>query len=99
MRQEMRIIVSCPDCYESRVPAIAVTIRRCLDDDTQWSYRFTCPECHRPATAATSIAGARDAIEVGAKIETWQLPKELDERHVGPPLTPADLEALRAALN
>ena len=95
--KDVRIVVKCPDCGETRVAPDEVTLRRCLDDET-WSYRFTCPSCRRPTLASTQVAAALGAVAAGSRLEAWQLPAELFEPHAGPPLTAADERELRELL-
>ena len=99
MDRKTHIIVSCRDCGQARMPLDAVTVRGCLDDD-QWSYRFTCPTCCRRAVASTSRAAALQAVEEGSSLETWRWSTETDDfERNGPPLSMADLRALRVALS
>jgi predicted RNA-binding Zn-ribbon protein involved in translation (DUF1610 family) len=92
-------VVDCPECGELRVHPLEVTVRARIDID-EWSYRFTCPTCSRRAVASTSRAAALEAVEEGSSLETWQWSADADafERN-GPPLSMADLRALRVALS
>ena len=90
MKQDLCVVVKCPDCLEARVSPENVTLRHCLDDET-WSYRFMCPDCQLPAVASTNDQAARAAMEAGCPIEIWRLPAELLEHPEGPPLVIADI--------
>jgi len=97
MEINTHVIVSCPECGQIRVPVAGVTVRGCLDDDT-WSYRFTCEECGEATFQPTSSRRALDAAEIGANLETWHYPAELDEVHDGPTLNLVDEVELHRAL-
>ena len=92
-------VVDCPECGELRVDPLDVTVRARIDID-EWSYRFICPTCGRRAVASTSRAAALEAVEEGSSLETWRWSTGTDEPvREGPPLTMADLRALRVALS
>ena len=92
-------VVDCPECGELRVHPLEVTVRARIDVD-EWSYRFTCPTCCRRAVASTSRAAALQAVEEGSSLETWRWSTETDDfERNGPPLSMADLRALRVALS
>ena len=76
-----------------------ITVRARIDID-EWSYRFICPTCGRRAVASTSRAAALEAVEQGSSLETWRWsPRVAEPVREGPPLSMADLRALRAALS
>jgi hypothetical protein len=91
------VIVRCPDCGEQRVPLDAVVLRRCIDDDS-WTYRGRCPECELLVAGVTTQRAADAAVDSGGRVEEWKLPLELEERPGGPPISLADILALRLAL-
>jgi endogenous inhibitor of DNA gyrase (YacG/DUF329 family) len=87
----------CPECGPVRLRARQLTVRVCVDDEHR-AYRFRCPRCARAVVRDTSAAIGALLVSVGAAEEPWRLPAELDERHDGPPLSTADLVALRRLL-
>ena len=95
---ETTIVVRCPDCRSGRVPAQSVTVRWCLDTNV-WSYRARCSSCQITFVAGTREDRAHRALAVGAKLEMWTLPAELNERPgSGRTIDAVDILELRLAL-
>jgi predicted RNA-binding Zn-ribbon protein involved in translation (DUF1610 family) len=97
MTQETHIVVKCPDCGDLRVSPEAVTVRSCVDDGA-WSYRFTCPSCHRATVGKSVMKPLMEAVDAGAGFEAWTMPTDLDVRPVGPLFTLADVLELHLLL-
>ena len=84
------IVVRCPDCGDARVTPGEVTVRSCVDN-SDWSYRFTCPTCHLPTVGHSEIQRLLDAVSAGAGLESWTLPVDKHDRKDAPPFTEVDI--------
>ena len=84
------IVVRCPECGEQRVSPQSVTVRCCVDIGGGWSYRFTCPSCGAHAVGESLVSALMNALECGARLESWSTPAEVGERHRGPLFTAAE---------
>lgn len=65
-------------------------VRVCSDDE-QGSYCFRCPSCAQAVAKDASKRIVDLLVSSGVRMEVWRLPAELNEAHVGPPLSPDDL--------
>lgn len=85
------IKAECPECGAVRLRVRDITVRVCVDDDRQGSYRFRCPECATAVLHDASSAICALLVSVGVDEEVWHLPAELDEAHPGPAFSHDDL--------
>jgi hypothetical protein len=74
-----QIVVRCPECGDARVAPEEVTVRSCVDN-SDWSYRFTCPRCLLPTVGQSRIEPLLDAVSAGAGLESWTLPVETHDQ-------------------
>jgi hypothetical protein len=97
MKMASRVVVACPTCETVRVPPDQIWVQWCIDTDG-WTYRSRCPKCRSLLHSPTSERLASVVLGMGAQLESWSLPAELNERPSGPPLTPVDLLELHLLL-
>lgn len=84
------VLGSCPECGELRLHVRDVVVRLCLDQDDT-SCRYSCPDCATVIVRTPSEKALNALLSAGADVEVWHLPRELDERPDGEPLTREDL--------
>jgi hypothetical protein len=85
------IKAECSSCGVVRLRAHDLTVRVCVDDESQAAYRFRCPRCAVAVVHEASAAICALLVSVGVDEEAWHLPAELREQHDGPALTSDDL--------
>lgn len=82
--------VTCEECGDLELGARDIVARVCADTgDSQ--YRFRCPTCAFTTVRdiAHQFVGPLEAA--GTRVDIWQLPRELSERHTGPNVNHCDL--------
>jgi rRNA maturation protein Nop10 len=85
------IRASCNECGDVEVPASAVSVRVCRDDNAG-SYTFTCPICQGLIAKPAEPRIVELLVVSGVRLVTWDLPAELHEaRHNGKPIDHDDL--------
>ena len=97
MDRNTHVIVSCPECGQTRVPTDR-SRPRTVSTTTTWSYRFACGACGRPTVEPTSRAGRSTRSKWASNLETWHYPSELHEVHDGPKMNLVDVLELHRAL-
>jgi hypothetical protein len=85
------IKAECPTCGVVRLRPHDLTVRVCVDDESQAAYRFRCPRCAGAIVHDASAAICALLVSVGVEEEAWHLPAELTEHAQGPALTSDDL--------
>ncbi len=81
---------SCPTCGDVEMTIHDVQVLLCSDTN-EGSYAFRCPACG-VAVSKPIDAGVIDVlIASGANLSVWELPSELQEPHLGAPITYDDL--------
>ena len=89
---------NCPKCGDIRLTADDIVLRPCVDDATQSSYHFVCPECgERIVKQAHPLI--IDLLAPYVRLQPWFLPCELFELHQGPPISVDDVIDFHQALN
>lgn len=73
------IRASCEKCGDVELPASAVSVRVCRDDNAG-SYTFTCPECASLIAKPAEPRIVELLVVSGVRLVTWDLPAELNER-------------------
>lgn len=84
------IRATCPECGDVRLQSKELIVRVCSDDDSA-AYRFRCPRCTDHVSKPASGRIVDLLVAAGVRMEVWQLPAEVHERHDGPPLGLDDL--------
>lgn len=91
------IRASCPDCGDVELTTADVTVRVCADDK-RGAYTFRCPTCRMTVYKDTEARIVDLLASAGVATVVWRLPRELDERPGGEPLTHDDLLELHDLL-
>lgn len=84
------IRASCPTCGDVELSSREVTVQVCASNN-QGSYAFRCPTCR---VAVSKLAEQRIVdllVSSGVRLSVWNLPPELGERRLGPPISYDDL--------
>ena len=85
-----RIRASCPTCGDVELTVSDIQVLVCSTTN-EGSYAFRCPDC-RLATAKQAESRVVDVLVAsGVRLSVWQMPAELAEPHVGPPVSYDDL--------
>jgi predicted RNA-binding Zn-ribbon protein involved in translation (DUF1610 family) len=84
MRKLNTVHSRCPDCGDVELAPARLKFRLCMDTRS-WSCCFRCPQCGFAVAHETQSHTARAALVLGAEIEAWQLPAELEEPRPGGP--------------
>ena len=84
------IRASCSDCGDVELTTGDVHVRIC-DDDNSGTYSFRCPFCAMTVVKPAEPRTIDLLIASGVSFETWSLPAELNELHVGEPINHDDL--------
>ena len=92
------IVVKCPECGEQRVSPQSVTVRWCVDNGGGWSYWFTCRLCGQRAVGKSLVSALMDAVDCGARLESWSTPAEVGEPKDGPLFTASEELELHSLL-
>ncbi len=84
------IRTSCPTCGDVELGTDEVRVMMC-SSTIEGSYVFRCPTC-RVAVSKPADADVVDVlVTAGVTLSVWKLPKELEERHHGDPISYDDL--------
>jgi hypothetical protein len=84
------IRATCGDCGDVELTSADVSVRVCTMDN-QGTYAFRCPKCQMIVVKPAEHRTIDLLVASGVPLSHWDLPAELDERPVGPPLTHDDL--------
>ena len=92
------IRATCHECGDVELRSRDLTVRIC-NENGEGTYLFRCPVCRM-----TEVKDADDQIidilaAAGVKVVEWQLPKELDERPIGKPISHDDVLDFHELLN
>jgi predicted RNA-binding Zn-ribbon protein involved in translation (DUF1610 family) len=90
---------SCPRCGDAELKPTDLKLRVCTIADAS-TYHFTCPRCEEVVVKPAADGRVVTLLQsVGVPTILWELPAELAETHIGPPLTIDDLIDLRLLLD
>ena len=84
------IRASCPSCGDVDLTVRDVSVRVCANDHSG-SYNFRCPECEMAIAKHAEPNVVELLVSSGVKMAVWQLPAELFETRIGPPISHDDL--------
>ena len=87
---------TCPRCGDVHLALSGLSLTQC--GAALW-YQFTCPRCRDYIVTDTDARIATAMVEAGAEVRVVEPPAELDEPHLGPPVTPDELLDLHLALD
>ena len=91
------VLATCPACGDVDLSTAGVQLELCVTTGVA-AYSFLCPRCqlivNRPANAQV----VQVLSEVGVHVVRWELPAELSEPKVGPPITHDELLSFHLAL-
>ncbi len=92
------IRASCPDCGDVELTTKDVQVRIC-DDNNVGTYSFRCPHCRMTVVKPAESRTIDLLVASGVSFTTWRLPDELNEPHVGEPISHDDLLDFHHLLN
>ncbi len=92
------IRASCHDCGDVELTTRDVHVRIC-DDNSQGTYSFRCPHCRMTVVKPAESRTIDLLVASGVSFTTWRLPAELNEAHVGEPISHDDLLDFHHLLN
>ncbi len=84
------IRASCSECGDVELTTADVHVRIC-DDNNVGTYAFRCPHCTMMVVKAAESRTIDLLVASGVSFTTWRLPAELNEVHVGEPISHDDL--------
>lgn len=84
------IRASCETCGDVELTTKDVRVRVCIDDN-RGEYSFRCPACHMTVIKPAEPRTIDLLIASGVRLDTWNLPAELNERPAGAPISHDDL--------
>ncbi len=84
------IKASCPSCGDVELTLSDLKVMVCSTDGRA-SYNFRCPKCTFRVSKAAEKAVVDVLLSSGVTMSFWRLPLELDEEHVGGPISYDDL--------
>lgn len=82
---------SCPGCGDVELAAAGIVVLA-YPGQAASQYRFRCPSCDCVATLPIAAPLADLLVCAGSKVTLVLRSPELEEHHLGPPLTPDDVE-------
>ena len=83
---------SCATCGDVELTTKGVQVQVCSSTD-QGSYSFRCPTCLLIVTKPAEPRVLDLLLSAGVRLVTWQLPAQLSEPKIGPPICHDDLLA------
>lgn len=95
-----KIRVNHEECGEPSIqelPARQVTVEIC-NNTAEATYSFLCNVCGLMVLKTTEGKVIEDIVEAGAKVMCWDMPAELHEPKIGPPVAYDDLEEFHFGL-
>src|SRR5205085_9057911 len=84
------IRASCPSCGDVDLTVEDVSVYVCADD-RRGSYSFRCPACQLAVSKPAEPNVVDILVSSGVRMAVWQLPAELFETRMGPPISHDDL--------
>ena len=91
------IRASCDRCGDIEMTSRDLTVRVCRNDGSG-TYCFSCPRCSELGVRSAEPRVVELLVTSGVRLVTWSLPAELDEVHVGDPITHDDILDFHALL-
>jgi hypothetical protein len=86
------ITASCPTCGDIKVTSREVQVQVCSATD-EATYSLLCPECRLIVNKPAEPRVVELLASAGVRVVHWDLPKELNEQKIGPPISYDDLIA------
>lgn len=84
------IKASCPTCGDVELTTRDVQVLLCATTN-EGSYAFRCPSCRLAVSKPAEARVVDVLVASGVRLSVWQLPAELDEAHMGEPVSYDDL--------
>jgi hypothetical protein len=84
------IRTTCPTCGDVEMTVRDVRVMLCSTTN-EGSYTFRCPSCRLLASKPIDASVVDILVLAGVRIVVWAMPDELDEPHVGAPISYDDL--------
>ncbi len=84
------IRASCPTCGDVELTVRDLTVHVCAADN-RGSYAFRCPTCLLAVSKEAEPRVVDLLVSSGVRLSVWQLPAELSEVKLGPPINHDDL--------
>src|SRR3712207_5085824 len=84
------IRATCGDCGDVELTTGDVWVRVCANDQRS-TYSFRCPRCTMVVVKPAESQVVDLLVAAGVACQTWTLPAELSEVHVGEPINHDDL--------
>ncbi len=84
------IRTTCPTCGDVEMTIRDVRARLCSTTN-EGSYSFRCPQCRLLVSKSIDPSVVDVLVLAGVRIVVWAMPAELDEPHVGDPISYDDL--------
>ena len=91
------IRASCSTCGDVELTTADVRVRVCINDD-RGEYSFRCPVCVMTVVKPAEARTIDLLVASGVAMDTWTLPAELSEPHIGNPICHDDLLDFHAML-
>ena len=88
---------SCPDCGDVEMSIRQVRVEVCRTTEVS-TYSFQCPSCRVRVCKPAAPHVVDTLVAAGVRPVTWELPAELAEAKVGPPISHDDVLAFHFAL-
>src|SRR5688572_1955967 len=84
------IRASCPECGDVELSEAEVSILVCRTTDTT-IYSFECAFCSDIVTKPAAPRVVDQLVSTGVRLSVWEVPAEMEEPHIGPPIDYNDL--------
>ncbi|HZN12860.1 MAG TPA: hypothetical protein VFB78_01220 [Acidimicrobiales bacterium] len=88
---------TCPTCGDVELTVDQLTAIVCATNN-EGSYAFQCPECGMAVVKEAEAHVVELLASAGVRLSVFELPAELEEPHLGQPLTHDDLLAFHDRL-
>ncbi|HET9692643.1 MAG TPA: hypothetical protein VFP61_15960 [Acidimicrobiales bacterium] len=88
---------SCPDCGDVEMSIRQVRVEVCRTTEVS-TYSFQCPGCRMRVSKPAAPHVVDTLVAAGVRPVAWDLPAELSEVKIGPPISHDDVLAFHFAL-
>ena len=88
---------SCPDCGDVEMSIRQVKVEVCRATEAS-TYSFQCPTCRKRVCKPAAPHVVDTLVAAGVRPVVWDLPAELTETKMGPPISHDDVLAFHFAL-
>ena len=96
--QVATVRASCPTCGDVELTTREVQVQVCSATE-QGSYSFMCPACRLIVNKPAERRVVDLLVAAGVRLVSWDMPAELSEPKLGPPITYDDLLAFHFELD